>query len=207
MSETYQGSRISGIKMAEIPAKAKPGTIEYTLLPLEERWKFTVDVCWGALWVEMPIRLVKFEGWDWDRARKWLINWTKVDGPNDAKWLADLLKIEEKLGEGDATTAFRVGYAGLINDGFVTPGFVEVVEYAPKRCVVRIFDCATLRHAKERGVFTEDKLAPAIPKTCEVWWQEVAKTVNPKLKSKFESFRCRLPKGDEYCQHVLELEE
>ncbi len=164
----------------------------------EEKLKYTSEVAWGALWTEIPKRLVE-QGLlkNWDEATKFMIRWTTDDAKMDPAWIYSIVKPPEKMGEFNAGRAMDVLLEGLVNDLFIQN--INVIEEKPNRGIAEWTGCLTCESAKQKGILGEDKYR--VWEMCDAWWRNAVKEMNPKLKSRYEKCMC---KGDDRCRIVIE---
>ena len=146
-------------------------------LPLGQRWRYACEGLWGT-WVASSVNYA--EEFGWDKANEKIVHRTDVEGASDAKYALDKLGIKER----DATAALRAGLFTIVN--LYPDAKTKILEYTKNRASAEWSVCTQCDIAKNLGIYEKYDM----PKLCETWWKRVAKTVDPKLDSKFEEMLC-----------------
>jgi hypothetical protein len=77
----------------------------------------------------------------------------------------------------------------------------EMIEVTPERVVWRTRKCAWMERAKEFGVDLKTMTCPAAH---QLWGEEGLKAVDPRFTHKMTKW---MPKGDPYCENIIEFKK
>ena len=161
-------------------------------IPAEKRWEIATKTLTGAM-VGYGQVLREIVGKD----RSIEID-VKMSGEG-GKTFIPMIKEAFKIPVEDAVGAANVAaVAAVLSMGPEMEG--ERIEETEKRVVDRVTKCPWWERAKEFGITAQYDCVPG----CSAWCEEGLKAINPKLTFKVTK---ALPRGDPYCESVIELKK